>query len=445
MRENRDRRGLTSTCRAGRDGTTEPPPPKIVVFNVKYSPNLGDGIIAECLEHELGQFLKGAQIVTLDLAGRTHWSTPGDARTRLTRLALLQRMPGWIRDVTVGVVLGFRLHTELRPAWKLALADADLAVFGGGQLMQDGDLNFPLKLAAAASECHRRGLPVAIFAVGVAPSRSLRGRRLFRRLLRSPRLVHVAARDPQSVSELHSMGCHDVALCRDPGLLAARVWPASDRPARTRRLVGLGITHGALLRHHAGDGIGDHGPELIDLYAGLVDNLIAAGYDIVCFSNGAAEDEAIVAILRGRFSKIDPAGSRVRAAPRCRAPRDLAALIASFDAVIAHRLHACILAYSYKIPHLGLTWDGKLQAFFATVRRGKYTVPLNATTKAAIVPLLAEACEEGIDRAVHARVLAETTQGVRRLTDALVQALRNDAASRTTLPVHALERGSAWT
>ena len=138
----------------------------VTLFNLKYSPNLGDGIIAECLERELGQRLPGANIKTLDLAGRSRWETPrGGARIAI--LTLLQRAPRWLGDLLVSIALGATLR-RLRPRWGEVLRHTDVAVFGGGQLIQDADLNFPLKLAAAAAECRLHHIPIVIFGVGAA-------------------------------------------------------------------------------------------------------------------------------------------------------------------------------------------------------------------------------------------------------------------------------------
>ena len=43
---------------------------KIALLNVKFSPNLGDGLLSECLERELAEALPGATVVSIDLAGR---------------------------------------------------------------------------------------------------------------------------------------------------------------------------------------------------------------------------------------------------------------------------------------------------------------------------------------------------------------------------------------
>lgn len=65
---------------------------RIVLLNVKYSPNLGDGLLSECLERELARALPDCEVTSIDLAGRTGYPS-GYGRTRGTALALLERLP----------------------------------------------------------------------------------------------------------------------------------------------------------------------------------------------------------------------------------------------------------------------------------------------------------------------------------------------------------------
>ena len=44
-------------------------------------------------------------------------------------------------------------------------------------------------------------------------------------------------------------------------------------------------------------------------------------------------------------------------------PRELVKTIASFRGIIATRLHSCIVAYSLKVPAIGLVWNQKLKMF----------------------------------------------------------------------------------
>ncbi|NJO53420.1 MAG: polysaccharide pyruvyl transferase family protein [Bacteroidales bacterium] len=393
-------------------------PAGIILFNIKYSPNLGDGVIAECLEHELGREFPNATITSVDLAGRASWAPPRNARVRLAQLALLQRLPRPLNDLVVTARLCWLLVTDLRSRWRRALAKADVVVFGGGQLIQDGDLNFPLKLAAVARECRRRGAPFAIFAVGAGPSRSRFGRCLFRYVLQAPKLLHVAARDRQSEDELRRLGSSHVVSCRDPGLLASHLWPAQPRFRRSRLRIGLGVTHGTLLLHHA-DGDDHSTPaESTALFSILTVSLLDAGFEVTCYSNGAGEDVLALEELRGRLSRMG-ALAQVSVAPRCETPSQLARLISGFDAVVSHRLHACILAYSYKIPHLGFVWDAKIRHFFDSVRRSRFVIPFNAATVPSVGSLLASALDEGIDEAIHAQTLLDTQDSIRRLASSL--------------------------
>ncbi|GJE62696.1 polysaccharide pyruvyl transferase family protein [Methylobacterium trifolii] len=413
---------------------------RIAIFNVKYSANLGDGVIAECLEAALSD-MPGITARSLDLAGRrTYGEGLGASRSRI--LDRLRTLPRPLRHLVVRVLLGGLLRLRLIPHWRRALADCDAVIVGGGQLIADADLNFPLKLSAAAAECQRRGLPVAVFAVGVTPGWSGAGRRLLRRLF-SKNVVQIAVRDERSrdhLSRLLGWRSHDglaPALCRDPGLLAAEVYPARLRTARTRPLIGIGITHPAVLRHHA-----DAPDSLPTCDAGWYADLILAvrrtGYDVACFTNGAAEDEVHLAAVRERLRSDAPeaVGTITFAAqPRC--PADLARIVAGFDALVAHRLHAHILAYAYAIPSVGLDWDGKLGAFFASVKRERFMA-----TPGGAVGLLTAALRSGLDAGVREVVIAQTRQGILRMAEALTAecALRRSAATTLRAPRPAAAR-----
>ena len=389
---------------------------KIVTFNVKYSPNLGDGVIAECLEAELGRRLPDVSIEALDLAGRTDRDGRARSGRRVLVLKALQMMPAILRDVLVEAVLRLQMRRKCRLAWREALRDADLAIVGGGQLIQDGDLNFPVKLSIVAAECKRNHVPIALFGLGVAESRSGRGAALISSLLHADQLVFAGARDGDSANRLRQRRVKGVVVTPDPGLMASQVWPSGVRRQRKRPLVGVGITHPVILQHH-GEGKSDDAT-IIDLYRSLIRRLLASGYDVACFSNGAREDQACLDRVVGSFRDDDG----LTRAPDCRTPRELAELVGSFEAVIAHRLHACILAYSYRVVHVGLSWDPKLAAFFANVGRSRYLVEFNEDAVQMMPEVVAAARAETICEVQHKRVLALTGASI----DSLVRLLEGE-------------------
>lgn len=390
---------------------------KIALFNVKYSSNLGDGVIADCLEQQIARRLH-CEVFSIDLAGRMQWSDPAGGGARVLLLRFLQWLPRWISDAGVASVLSRRVRKRLRPRWAQLLDGVDVAVFGGGQLLQDVNLNFPLKIAAAARECERKELPMAVFAVGASPIQSVLGRSLLKRLLGSPYLFYTAMRDRVSRDALDSMGCQ-VELCRDPGLLAARVWPAATPPPRVRPLVGLCITHPVVLAQHTRRRVSISNADADALYENIVSGLVKVGFDVYCFTNGAAEDERFLAASKSHLVAADPLGKSVKFAPRCKTPRELAQLIAGCDAVVSHRLHASILAYSYRVPAIGLLWDKKVSSFFESVGRSEFAVPFDRNNAEKICASVCKAIAHGIDPDEHARVLSETVRDI----DCLVEAI----------------------
>ncbi|MCL4765101.1 MAG: polysaccharide pyruvyl transferase family protein [Hyphomicrobiaceae bacterium] len=414
---------------------------RVCIFNLKYSPNLGDGAIAECLEHALRE--RGVhRALSIDLAGRQERPRSSGGRRRAFLLGLLQRIPGWLGDAGVALVLGWRVRRRLRPFWRAKLQAADVVIFGGGQLIQDADLNFPIKLAAAADECRRRGLPVALFAVGAAPLRRRRGRHLFRRLVGSDRLAYAAVRDESSRLVLRELGC-DAAVCRDPALLAASLWPMPARAGNGRPRVGLGITHPAVLAHHSSRRETHSVEVAARRYADVALRLAASGLEVVCFTNGAAEDELLLAAVGRRLGPSGGAGATIRLAARQERPQALARLIADCDAIVAHRLHAAILAFAYRVPMIGLRWDDKLASFLASVGMADRLVSFDDATAGNIERLVARALSEGIAAEAHARVVAETEAGIDGLLAALAGAVRVPSPAVGALQLSAVSGGGA--
>src|SRR5262245_36305066 len=338
---------------------------KIVLFNAKYSPNLGDGIIALCLEHELRRHFNAWEVHSIDLAGRAEWLPPSaHARKRALALTLLSQLPSWAEEMAVRTVLNIQLNRHLMKLYADGAEGSRFAVIGGGQLFQDGDLNFPLKISAAAKACGAAGVPIAVYGVGASASYSRFGRVKFKRVLRSCSTGLVFARDEGSAAQLRYLGAPSAETYLDPGLLAAELWPAA-RSSRGYATIGLCITHPAVLRHHSEENASRKA--LLERLVALIARLTEEGYRVVCFTNGAGEDELYLAQCRQSLAGQRISDAQVKFAERCRSPDELARLVASFDLVIAHRLHACVLAYSYRTPAIGLRWDPKVQAFFNAV------------------------------------------------------------------------------
>lgn len=348
---------------------------KIVQFGLAHSPNVGDGVIAECLLHGIRLCRPEARVQTVDISGR---AAPGDrpVPARGVALRLLPLLPPPVRRALVRRRLT-RLLDRVEPQWQSALAGADLAVVGGGQLFSDADLNFCLKLARVAALLRGAGVPVAVHAAGASRNWSVQGTALFMELLGTD-LRRVGLRDAASLAAWRDQtgGAPPApVLARDPGLLAARLYP----PAPPTGRVAICVTAPQILRYHA-DADADADAAVaargLDFYARLADRLLYAGERVTLFCNGAWEDRQALARLAGggQLSGAVAAGC-VQVAPPPGTPADLAAIVSGARAVVAHRLHACILAHAYAVPAVGLGWDRKVESFFAAVGQGDRFMP----------------------------------------------------------------------
>ncbi|MGJ8545973.1 MAG: polysaccharide pyruvyl transferase family protein [Sulfitobacter sp.] len=346
---------------------------KIAIFNVIYSENLGDGLLAQSLAQQIEACAEARgtpiQIQTIDIAGRTGFSTgfsAGSARaSRTAALKLLSCAPPKLRRAIVGRAMRRRMMA-LRPQWAQTIAHSDAVVIGGGNLFQDDDLNFPTKLGAVIDLATAQGKPLAIYGVGVGAGWSAPAAALFGKIGQAD-LIYASVRDARSQENWQAQLPQITVpkLVPDPALgLRA---PKGARPV-PRNGIGLCVTAPVVLRRHAsGDAALVFAARIKD-YVTLAQTLLARGRRLTLFSNGAREDEAAIAQIL-TAPPLEPflrRGQLLRA-PRPLTPAHLLAIIADKELIIAHRLHACIAAVALRVRVIGIDWDHKVGAFFASI------------------------------------------------------------------------------
>lgn len=335
---------------------------RVVLLNVKYSPNLGDGLLSECLERELLRNLPaGSSVESVDLAGRRRYD--GSAgRGRAGIMAILDSLPPMLRRVTSELMLRLLVLARLNRHYRAGLGNADVAIVGGGNLFSDADLNFPSKIAAALRQAARRRIPVLVHAVGVSPTWSNRGRQLFAHGLARCGLVAATVRDERSrtawADHLGPKGLTGASVVVDPGVLASLHYPrAANEP--DRRVIAFCITDPLAVRYHSAE---TATADLGAWYADAISSLACRNFEVVLFTNGSPEDRNY--LWQNAAEWIRLAKGPVSVGRSFATPADLAAFVSGCSAIVAHRMHACIAAYSFGVPAVGLAWDVKLESFF---------------------------------------------------------------------------------
>ncbi|MEM9015191.1 MAG: polysaccharide pyruvyl transferase family protein [Pseudomonadota bacterium] len=350
---------------------------KIVLVNVRYSPNLGDGVIAECLEDGLKTRLPGAQVIHCDLAGRKSYGG-GRRSFRSFAMRVLPALPNALRSRLAGVGLEYLVRRRLLPHYAAQMDDADAVIFGGGQLLADADLNFPMKIAGAAAQARQQKTPIAIFAVGVGRRWSYEGANLFKEAFGGYELFLASVRDPLSAKRWRrhfaGAGITSPGQCVDPGLLAQKTYGDSARPEAgpgSRPTIGLCITNPKTLNAHS-DQPEDGDPFAADHFLAIATSLIEKDFAVRIFTNGAPDDERIANDCYAGLVKKGYGEDRVSLAPQSLTPAELVRVITLCNAVVSHRLHTHIVAFSYQIPIIGLSLNMKLDQFFEMSGRSEF-------------------------------------------------------------------------
>ncbi len=388
---------------------------RIVVCGGPYSDNLGDVLIHECLKGTLGRVLPGVELESLDIGGRRE---VGDVavRSKSLVLRLIRGLPAPVRRLALFAPLQLTIRRRILPVWKQLLRPEDDLVIGGGQLLQDPDLNFPLKLLHLARQNDRLRGRRSIFAVGVGREWSRLGTRCFRELIASEALRYLSVRDERSrdalVGLLPELSRSDVHLDPDPALLVEEVY-APDVVSKdldvgvcpaSPHVIGAG-------EHSLSDG------EMLAKWIGLVKGLCSKGQTVGLFTNGTEEDEEFLSLIAARCGQLDG----VTVLPRALRGGEYIARLVRMKSVVAHRLHAAISCYALGIPSLGLRWDEKLSSFFDLTERSEFTENFTATPLAELVEKVAGLSAASIDPTRRTELIETARAGVERLGQSLME------------------------
>jgi polysaccharide pyruvyl transferase WcaK-like protein len=392
------------------------PGARILLCGVPYSANLGDGIIADCATALIKQYCPNCEVRYLDLAGRAGF---GDGKKAKLLFRLLAIVPTRLRPLAVSAAMAYWIGPRLSRQWRENIQWCDLAIIGGGQLLMDVDLNFPLKIHRLAMLLEHAGKPVSYYACGVAKDWSSSAARLFRRALSAQNVRFISVRDPYSVLALnhHLAGVPHVkpVLTPDPALYACSVYGKRPPRSGSRPILALGIISpdvvNRFLSSHARQSRSLFKTIFVEAAMGL-----AADFDVRLFSNGSYEDRVFLDEVWAELEHKQLPITRDSTPTR---PAELAALIKGADVLVSHRLHANIVAYSYGVPSVGLGWDAKVKEFFSLCRRDAFFLDGNCLNYPTIVQKARAAHAAGIASERHRQLLDMAVAGSTALLGSL--------------------------
>jgi len=331
---------------------------RIVLAGEAYSRNLGDQAIHACLKWLLEGSQPGLEVVSQDISGRQS----GFATTPKRGIyQVIRQVPGsqWLQPILNQ--LRFKLsrarHTH---TWSATLAGAQALVIGGGQLLMDNALDFPLKVGSLAGLAERMHIPVYFSACGVGGHWSRQAKRLFEANLRGA--LDISLRDGLSARRLEQhlpgIAC---SVSADPAILAGEVFGWQPRQTNSG-VIGLGVMD----RQDANSQLPEGGRfthrDWMELWSSVVTALSQIGFEMRLFSTGSSQDEAFLDELFASAREVHING--VERVVTHVEVTNLLETLSGCQVVVGTRLHASILANAIGIPSVGLTWDEKVKAYY---------------------------------------------------------------------------------
>ena len=344
---------------------------KVLICGECYSTNLGDGLIAESLQHLLAEmsFVETADL--LDISGRQGFAGDDTAinhsyilnSMKLVHRKLFSRVSAYAMLVN-WLLNRVWMRSGRRRADLLAkLSRYDFLIIGGGQLLRDNRLGFPTRLATIVEAAVQLERPVAFFSVGVGQYWTGAGRYFFRKALTPPNVLSIDCRDVNSVERLE----------REIPLLQGKVGETIDavlarpnydqEPVRVDDSVGLCIMATTVIHWTDSNHVFCDEQKAIEFWVRLIEALSERGLKVKLFTNGSRIDHAFATEVERKAIGIDGLNKDPMLLPRPTRPDKLVELISSFESIVAFRLHASIAAFILGVPSVALSWDDKVRQF----------------------------------------------------------------------------------
>lgn len=257
-----------------------------------------------------------------------------------------------------------------------ALREADLLISGGGGLLQDtyptkflfGPLPYYLLIVFLAKLCRTK---VMFFSQGIGPVTSRWGKFLMKLFANMADFVTV--RDQYSKDYLHSLG-----VTRPETVVTADIVFAFRPDEDNVAYASLGLTGDEKLVAVAPRPWFEHEDEYIEKLAWVLDELIEQRGVLPVFV--PMEPPYDTNISKKVMEKMKFA-KETRLLGESFTPNEFYNFIAKTDLTIALRLHALIFAALSNVPHVGLSYDRKVESFLKRSGMWDKSFPLGEFTK----------------------------------------------------------------
>lgn len=311
---------------------------KIIIYAVTRSDNLGDNVIGEtCYK------LVKSKYPTYNVELRDLYHIPFIFKVLIKFFNVLHVN-------TAGLRTSIMRFTEF-----LSLKQQEhIVVFAGGQLFYE---TFIEQIWQIVTLAETKDINVHFYGCGTGYLSCDKFNKLVQ-LLSKPNVKSVCLRD--DYIGLQSQ-VNKVRFVPDVAISCNKVFNRSN----SRNVIGIGLI--------SIDNYNKHNTKQLskeEYYNGIIaviNKFLSKSYSIELFCNGNIADYNACKEL---YSYI--VGNKLSIAPRPKTSAELVGIVTQYSHVIASRLHAMIISYSFKIPFYGLSWDSKIPSFCQNIHYTSY-------------------------------------------------------------------------
>lgn len=332
----------------------------VLIFGMVNASNLGDPIIYECLASKIKR--RGHNVLSCDFGGY-------ERKLEVTLNAGAEdasvRRSSWLKSkIGSHPELAARLNRlrwifkvkDTRERYLSRIVNADVILIGGGQLLTDIYYGLPARFYELHKVLVSQKKRYWIALCGAGNKFSESGALVYKNLIESSDGVILRGEDSLISVKAISPIYKNFDVCVDPAFACSKEFKF---PA-TKRKNTLGFCYQGFrtlaMHKRSFSSLGRHGIE--GAVKNIIEQFVLAGYCVDIFTNGDCEDYIEA---RDFYSKYFVGNEAVCLSDRPEGAVELVKKISVFDRVIAFRMHAAIVAYSYGAKVINFAWDDKVR------------------------------------------------------------------------------------
>ena len=356
---------------------------RIVIFGERYSDNLGDGVICQCVERLVSSRASQETVVTVrDLSCRESYEKVFKPRQSLwyklrCKILLVARNSPLFQKILQIKYAAEEYHyiyhnmigTRHRVLSWCKENPADVVIFAGGELFKEYFLPYITYLTEGYG---KQGAEIYFNACGVDSQNPEYVNRRFSKVFKNKAICGLTTRSlPTTCEKL--IGKEQYRFMPDPAICAKQVYQVernTDIPC-----IGLGIMAIPELESKK--------EKLFAFWTELISELEKQGIPYKLFCNGEKADYAFAKEVAQKTG-----GGEDKLLPCPRTPEELVKQIAGFTGICAFRMHASIISYALEIPFVSFAWDKKMHDFGSCTEQNNQVVNWETVSGAEVMDRL---------------------------------------------------------